>query len=150
MYNDDISDNAKEKLAKLKTIFWEVLDYLGDDELISNVNTEYEFDQDDVIRTDGSINFHINLVNSNTGPYICYRVCVRGGTYLIYADKCNGAWRYQLRVNRPAIEEKYDEIIRQYEDMKKHMGDMDYYITDWRDNNCIIHDTMSLDDVNCL
>lgn len=147
----ELSKSAEEKLEELKHLFWEVYDYNGDDELISNVNDEYNFDQDDFLRTDGSINFSVHLANTGTAePYVTYKTCIRGASYIIVANRTeNNVWLHRLYVNRPSIEEKYDEIIRQHDEMQRIKDDQSYYMNEWRDN-ALIKDTMSLDDVNCL
>lgn len=145
-----ISDAAKKKLEEFKRIFWQVRDYNGDDELISSVNDEYNFDQDDIIRTDGSVNFFVHTVEnvSDHSSYIRYTVAVRGASYLIRACRTeNKVWIYELFIDRPYIESKYDEVLRQYEGMKKSIDDVAYYMDNWRSIDNIIEDETDTNDI---
>lgn len=146
-----LNKSAEEKFERLRHLFWEVHDYNGDDELISNVNDEYSFDQDEFFRTDGSVNFSVHLANKDTAePYVTYRTCIRGASYIIVARKSeHNVWLHSLYVNRPSIEEKYDEIVRQHDEMQRIKEDQNYYMDEWRDVD-VIKDNMSLDDINCL
>lgn len=143
---------SNDNLAKLNEIFKNrVLVYDGDDELISNANDEYNFTEDEVIRTDGSVNFAVMMVNGeNHSQYVTYRVMVRGATYIIAADKSNGSWDFTLYVNAPAIDTKISEIEAQYNKMVEEMGSVEYYINDWRVRDSIVKDGMSIEEINCL
>lgn len=147
----ELSSSAEEKLEKLKHLFWDVYDHNGDDELISNVNDDYNFDQDEFFRTDGSVNFSVHLANKDTAePYVTYSTCIRGASYIIVARKFeHNVWLHSLYVNRLSIEEKYDEIVRQHDEMQRIKDAQNCYMDEWRCGD-IIKNSMSLDDINCL
>ena len=133
----DLTSEQIEYLRKLEKAFDIVYNCLGDDELMSSCNSEYHFDHNDVIRTDGSILTHMEMVTLQKGcmedECIELQTTIRGATYLIVADRATKTWRYSLYVDDPFIVDKYDEIISRLEDMKKTMSNVEYYQNEYRD-----------------
>lgn len=141
----------KQNLAKLEEMFSQVSVYNGDNELISNVNSEYNIDPTDIIYTDGMVNFSVQKVNDDE---IHYDMGIRGASYLIVVEKIptseslssitKNIWRYSLYVNKVALTEKYEEIVNRYNHMISYMLEMKYYIEQWKNGQDILENGHSI------
>lgn len=117
-------------LKKLEDVFDDVVVSKGDEELISNMNGEYNIDADDIIYTDG---FVVNAISKDQ-HYARLETAIRGGNYLIIAEFVERSYRFILYVNRPCIADKCNEIISNLNRLKENLGDLTYYINEWRGN----------------
>lgn len=130
----DTVDNVDELLDQLKPLFpGGILDYNGDEELISSCNAEYRFCEDDIFTTDGSINVRMSkceLVDGNEREEgICLNTIIRGATYIIeysieYPDHLS------LRIDRSKVDErKIEEIKNKLKSFKENLEDSIYAAT---------------------
>lgn len=158
-YGLELSPNEKKCTYELEKHFDSISIYNGDEELISSVNTEYEFDKDDIFRTDGDINISAHLVH--VGNETCsqiillndvcfsYTTCIRNATYLIIADRPEGieTWQFHLRIDHPFLESHFQKVLDQLTSMKKDIGHMEYYVDKWRCKGGLIPNSISVSDV---
>lgn len=115
-------------LKKLEEVFDTVLTHMGDEELLSNINSEYNFDANDILYTDGFI--VQGIIKDNDRAHV--ETAIRGGNYVIFADFINDSYRFNLYVNQSSIINKYDEIINNLTRLRENLDDISYYINDWR------------------
>lgn len=119
-----------EALSKLRDKFYSVLDYIGDNELISNCNAEYQLSRNDWFMTDGIANVMPGGPDSDNRT----TVCVRGATHVIVCmwKKETKTVRRVLYINRNAVLAAYDLILAELERQGgEPRDDMIYYIDEW-------------------
>ena len=125
----------KEIIEKLKDYSdYEVFVYLGDDELISSINSSYMIDSNEFIVTDGAVITSINEATSNNQPCIIKKTAIRGGTYLIIGEYQKDRLTIDIRVDESKMtDEKINEIISKVKYFKED-DDVEYYIKDYNTN----------------
>lgn len=119
-----------ELLGKLRDKFNSVLDYIGDDELISNCNDEYHLSRNEWFTTDGII----NVMPGGLGSGDRITVCVRGATHVIVWswEKETRTVKRSLYINRNAVIPAYDLILAELErEEGEPRENMIYYIDEW-------------------
>lgn len=153
MMTDNLSPKQIIVLTKLNALFDTVLNHLGDDNLISSCNTEYNFDQNTIFMTDGIACSYIQKagVDNFHGRYeeiIHYETSIRGASYVIITDKSNkdGNWKYDLRIDDKYIVEKYDEIVNRLIHIKEVIKDMEYQMLP-ENRPSVIPDELPVDEV---
>ena len=138
-----MDEKVKEYLDKLRPMFDHMLSYVGDDELISSCNAEYNIDPEDFIVTDGMINMCMQTAvvypDGATNPITAYKIvelstAVRGATYLIICNVGNDhKYETDLRVDESTLnEDTYKRIVKSLDEIKNKFDEMDYYIKEWR------------------
>ena len=147
----------EENKAKLEEVFDQCLFYEGDDELISSCNSEYTLDSNDFFVTDGMVNTSMvsctcypNGINHPITAYefIQQTVTIRGASYLIiYEVDENGRLNLDLRMDKPFIEEKTDEVLAKVRFIKGEYLNMNYYCKEWRGTDCVIENGTKLSDI---
>ena len=133
-----------ERLKSLNILHWfdTIMSYVGDEELNSSCNDEYNLDIDECLITNGISNKVLERINN--GYEVKYTTSVRGATYVIILkyDK-DGTPRFDLRIDEPRYINTVDEIERTLRRIERCSGydQMKYYLNEWRtDRKFIIKD----------
>ncbi len=120
-----VSATSQEKAVDsmveiLKQFCWQVLDYTGDDELISSCNDEYWMCAENYVLTDGAIYMD--------APRKAFSV--RGASYVIVNHVFDGGiMRISLHVDRSKLIENFNQVIHALVSIPNLHDDMVYHIT---------------------
>ena len=133
----DIMDTERkldDVLEEFKDHFDDVLDYLGDDELISSCNDEYTLQKNNWIVTDGVMHTSTQHGDNSTNT-----VCVRGATHVIICtwDKKAQRVRRTLYIDRPSAVSAYPLIMRELKMETLNRDDILYYIETYVGGNIV-------------
>lgn len=128
-------------IKELEPYFSQILDYLGDDELISSVNDEYNFGPNDMVLTDGIFISYLAKAINNKSEFIELITSIRGASYVIIVDFVDRKPMFDLRVDESKLDENLkNKIIQEVQKIKDNMDDCIYHMEEYRGE--IVEDNM--------
>lgn len=133
---DGLSEEEQKEI--LERDFTTVILSNGDDELISNCNSEYNLDDGDSVVSNGCVNLSVMLMDRDKrigelgdGATFEYITCLRGGSFIIIGEPASSSREkngYLLYANRNTLVKDYPIIMESLVIMKSHFSLIDEYI----------------------
>lgn len=133
---DGLSEEEQKKI--LEEDFTSVILSNGDDELISNCNSEYNLDEGDSVVSNGCVNLSVMLMDRDKrigelgdAATFEYITCLRGGSFIIIGEPASSSREkngYLLYANKNTITKDYPIIMESLVTMKSHFSLIDDYI----------------------